>query len=103
MRAPGTEPPPRTHGLCLAGNGIERSLPYRRRRGLALLRLELLLKLGKLLEGNLLFGVKDLVDALDFFNLWVSGNVSPMSVPALAGGWGRGGSHSASTCPRCHS
>lgn len=87
MRAPGTEPPPPTHGLsCLAGNSIERALPYRRRRGLALLRLELLLKLGKLLERNLLFGVEDLVDALDFFNLWGSGNVSPW---VREGGGGR--------------
>lgn len=33
------------------------------------MRLELLLELGKLLERNLLLGVEDLVDTLDFFNL----------------------------------
>lgn len=55
--------------LVLAGYGIQRPLSHSRRGRLSLLSPELLLKLGKLLHGNLLLLVQDLMNALHLFNL----------------------------------
>ena len=56
-------------GVCLAGNGVQAILSWRALGHRPLLLPELLLKLGKLLERNLLLLVQHLLDALDFLDL----------------------------------
>lgn len=58
---------PRENGL--ARDGIQRVLPYGGEGDFALLLLQLLLKLLKLLQRDVFFGVKYLFDSLDFFDL----------------------------------
>lgn len=70
---------------CSRRNLVEPAVARRGRNGLcSLLKLQFLLKLGKLLHGNFLFLIENLCDPLNFFDLCESGRSAYLVVLVTA-------------------